>query len=146
MVKPAGAAADPSKFFKKGNPGPGFKKKGGRPRGSQNKSLTTIREVCRRLLEDPTYRKALKERLRSGEAQALEILFYQYAYGKPKAQLPAELPVPRPIALVMRDMDKKDVMVLYEVAKRLKKQREDPDVVEVTATRLSLPTSSPAEA
>lgn len=56
----------------------------GRPKGIPNKANREIRDIARRLLEDPGYLKALKARLLSGKAPTLEPLLYHYAYGKPK--------------------------------------------------------------
>jgi hypothetical protein len=78
-------------------PTPGTKKRQGnlvkaRPgEGPDGKSVTkkrqaseSVRDRCRGLLEDPDYVKALKLRLLIGEAGAVEVWLYRYAYGDPK--------------------------------------------------------------
>ena len=57
---------------------------GGRPPGIPNKATKEIKAIARKLLEDPDYQAALKYRLRTGEAGAVEVALYHYAYGKPK--------------------------------------------------------------
>lgn len=56
----------------------------GRPKGVPNKTSTEVRELARALVEDPAYRKKLRERLLRGKAPQVEVLLYHYAYGKPK--------------------------------------------------------------
>ena len=45
------------------------------------------RSTLSQLVNDPTYRQQLQERLRTGEAGAMEPLLWAYAYGKPKESL-----------------------------------------------------------
>ena len=55
----------------------------GRPKGARNKHTTDIHQIAQRLLEDPDYQAASRQRLIAGEAGAVEILLYHYCYGKP---------------------------------------------------------------
>jgi hypothetical protein len=57
---------------------------GGRQKGTPNKATREVRELARRLVEDPEYQLKLKARLDAGQASALELLLWHYAYGKPK--------------------------------------------------------------
>jgi hypothetical protein len=61
--------------FQKGNPG--------RPKGAVAKGTREIKAAARGILEDPGYVKLLVERIRTGQAPAIETLLYHYAYGKP---------------------------------------------------------------
>jgi len=65
------------------------KKVGGRKAGTPNKLTGEAREVARRLLGDPEYQRSLQKRLNRGEAQRLELFFWQWAYGTPRVE-PAE--------------------------------------------------------
>lgn len=56
----------------------------GRKKGSVNKANFEAREVARKLVGDPQYRKSLLDRLRKGNAGSLEVTLWHYAYGKPK--------------------------------------------------------------
>src|SRR5215472_5239412 len=56
----------------------------GRPRGTPNKATQEVRALARRLVDDPQYQASVQRRLRDGEAGALELLLWHYAYGKPK--------------------------------------------------------------
>ena len=56
----------------------------GRPRGARNKATQEVRDLARRLVEDPEYKAALKARLLNGQSGPIESLLWQYAYGKPK--------------------------------------------------------------
>lgn len=55
----------------------------GRKPGVPNKASVEIKEIARRLLEDPEYQASLKVRLKRGSAGAVEPLLYQYGYGHP---------------------------------------------------------------
>lgn len=55
----------------------------GRAPGTQNKRTVEVRDICNRLVDDPMYREALRERLISGTAGAMEVLVWHYAKGKP---------------------------------------------------------------
>jgi hypothetical protein len=59
-------------------PGPG------RPKGGLNKSTIEARDLARAIVDDPEYRRLLILRVQQGEAPQMEILLWQYAYGKPK--------------------------------------------------------------
>lgn len=57
----------------------------GRPKGTPNKATAEAKEACSALVDDPAYRKKLKERLLSGKlAPAVELMLWYYAKGKPK--------------------------------------------------------------
>ena len=58
--------------------------RGGRPKGAVNKATQEIQEIARGLLEDPEYQESLRQRLIAGQAERMEALLFQYAYGKPK--------------------------------------------------------------
>jgi len=54
------------------------------------KTKIQVRELqiwADRFLSSPEYRLNLKERILAGEAQAIELALYHYAYGKPKEEL-----------------------------------------------------------
>ena len=55
----------------------------GRPKGALNKATLEIRAFSRSVIEDEGYVKAMKRRVKKGDAAHLETLFYHYAYGKP---------------------------------------------------------------
>jgi hypothetical protein len=55
----------------------------GRTPGTQTKRTIEVREICNRLVEDPEYRFALRERMIKGTAGSVEILIWHYAKGKP---------------------------------------------------------------
>ncbi len=61
----------------------GHEGKGGRPPGSLNRGTSEVRELARRLIEDPEYQASLRDRLIAGKAPQMEILLFSYAYGKP---------------------------------------------------------------
>ena len=62
--------------FAPGNPG--------RPKGAQNKTTREVRDIARRLVDAPAYRKSLMARLQAGKlAPAMETLLWHYARGKP---------------------------------------------------------------
>jgi hypothetical protein len=56
----------------------------GRHKGIPNKITTEVRDLARKLLADKAYRQSLRRRLVNGTLGALEIVLWQYAYGKPK--------------------------------------------------------------
>ena len=55
----------------------------GRRSGSLNKTSKDARELAQRLVSDPEYLEALKERLRAGKAGDLEKVLWAYAFGPP---------------------------------------------------------------
>jgi hypothetical protein len=66
----------------------------GRPKGSPNKVSSEVRAIARALVEDRAYRRALQERLRDGTAApAVEVMLWNYAYGKPKDELALTLDI-----------------------------------------------------
>lgn len=69
----------------RGKPGPGRRK------GVRNKITAEVRDVARRLVEDRAYRANLRQRLLRGEAGALEILIWRFAFGEPSATSTVEL-------------------------------------------------------
>jgi hypothetical protein len=56
----------------------------GRRPGTLNKATREVRELARRLVEDPEYQESVQQRLKDGLAGPLEPLLWHYAYGKPK--------------------------------------------------------------
>jgi hypothetical protein len=72
------------KPFEPGDP------RAGRPRGRANNRTVEVRDLCRRLLTDPGYLEALKERLKTGKAGALEPILWQYAFGSPPVYVQPE--------------------------------------------------------
>ena len=56
----------------------------GRPPGIPNIATRDIKAFCQAELSDPDYVVMARERVRNGEAPALEILWYHLAFGKPK--------------------------------------------------------------
>ena len=56
----------------------------GRPPGIPNIATRDIKAFCQAELSDPEYVVMARERVRSGTAPALEILWYHLAFGKPK--------------------------------------------------------------
>ena len=56
----------------------------GRKPGQPNHVTVEVREQSRQLVEDKQYRVSLLERLRQGEAGAMEAQLWFFAYGKPK--------------------------------------------------------------
>lgn len=55
----------------------------GRTPGTQTRNTIEVREVCNRLVDDGEYRDALRRRMISGTAGAMEVLIWHYAKGKP---------------------------------------------------------------
>jgi hypothetical protein len=55
------------------------RKTGGRQAGTLNKATVEIRDVARRLLEDPDYQRSLRARLLDGRAPQVEVLLHFYA-------------------------------------------------------------------
>lgn len=63
---------------------PYAKGQGGRPKGVRNKASVDVEATCRRLVDDPVYRKTFTARLKDGTLPpALEAMTWHYAYGKP---------------------------------------------------------------
>src|SRR5690348_11807102 len=79
------------------------KKTGGRQKGTPNKATAEVKEFARQCLEDPAYQKALKVRLKEGEAPQIEALLYHYAYGKPRETIQHEGNIPPFMMLVHED-------------------------------------------
>jgi len=65
----------------------GHRKLGGRRVGVPNKTTGEARAMARRFLDDPAYWKSLKRRLIRGEAPRIELLIWEYGYGRPRAEL-----------------------------------------------------------
>lgn len=79
--------------FKPGcTPGPGRRK------GAISAKTVEVRELARKLIEDPEYVAGLARRLNAGEAGAMEPLLWAYAHGRPRDR--SELPDRPPIAFV----------------------------------------------
>lgn len=62
----------------RGRPGPGRRK------GSKNRATVEVREAARRLVEDPAYFESLRARLVRGQAGAMEVAPWHFAFGKPR--------------------------------------------------------------
>lgn len=60
-------------------PGPG------RPKGVPNRATVEIRHFCRAFVHDPKYLEAATRRVIAGKSPQLELLIWQYAYGRPKS-------------------------------------------------------------
>ena len=56
----------------------------GRPPGIPNIATRDIKAFCQAELSDPEYVVMARQRVRTGTAPALEILWYHLAFGKPK--------------------------------------------------------------
>src|SRR6187431_2863935 len=63
-------------------PGVSGNPKGRRP-GSRNRTTVEAREFAKRLIDDPDYREALRQRMISGTAGSMEAVIWAYAYGRP---------------------------------------------------------------
>lgn len=60
------------------------RKTGGRKLGSRNKRSSGAEALALNILEDPRYRKNLKDRALAGElAPAVETMLFYFLYGKP---------------------------------------------------------------
>jgi hypothetical protein len=59
----------------------------GRPKGVPNKVTTEAKKACNEIVDDPTYRRALKKRMIAGSAGAMEPIVWYYAKGKPKERV-----------------------------------------------------------
>ncbi len=55
----------------------------GRPVGAKNRTTIEAREAAARIVDDPTYREQLRQRMIDGSAGAMETLLWIYAKGKP---------------------------------------------------------------
>lgn len=62
----------------------------GRRKGVPNRITPEVRECARRLVEDADYCANLLVRLRGGTAGQMEVLLWQYAYGKPRDSPPLD--------------------------------------------------------
>jgi hypothetical protein len=64
----------------------------GRPKGVPNKVTVEVREAASALVDDPVYRKKLRDDLRKRKlAPAVEVLLWHYAKGKPKETIDVDL-------------------------------------------------------
>lgn len=94
MPKRMAEKSTPKGRFVKGDP------RAGRPKGVPNKVTREVREVARKLVEDPVYQKRLRIRMLKGKlAPGVEALLWHYAYGKPKETHEVTGPDGGPIAL-----------------------------------------------
>src|SRR5262245_61135725 len=66
----------------------------GRKPGIPNKLTRSGRLIAKKLVDDPEYRKALRERLRTGDAGGIETHLWCLAYGKPKSTVELQGVVP----------------------------------------------------
>lgn len=81
----------------------GTPKTGGRAKGTPNKATVEVREVARRLVEDPEYQDRFKRRLLAGElAPGVEQMLWAYAYGKPKETIELQGNGGGPLQTIMR--------------------------------------------
>lgn len=55
----------------------------GRIKGVPNKVTVEVRAAAQQIVENPTYRASLVERITAGTAPQMEQLLWHYAYGKP---------------------------------------------------------------
>lgn len=55
----------------------------GRRPGSRNRATVEAREFATKLIDDPEYRDALRQRLIAGTAGQMEVLMWAYAKGRP---------------------------------------------------------------
>lgn len=59
----------------------------GNPRGRTPGTLTRktieVRKIANRLVDDPAYQDALRQRMINGSAGSVEVLMWHYAHGKP---------------------------------------------------------------
>ena len=77
----------------------GHQKLGGRQKGAPNKMTIEVRRLAREFLEDPAYRRSLRQRLIQGRAERLEALLWAYAYGPPPKEQAEKQDEPAAIAL-----------------------------------------------
>jgi hypothetical protein len=100
--------------FKKGRP-----KTGGRRPGSLNRVTLAVRDAARLLVEDPSYRAALRSRLIRGRAPEIEKTLWHYAYGKPPSY--AEMPPPAPPRPTydLSVLDPEDIMTMPRIHAKL---------------------------
>jgi len=67
---------------------PNHPKVGGRPKGGLNKSTLAGRQFAEQLVNDPVYRRNLRERLLAGKVPpGVESMLWYYAHGKPRETL-----------------------------------------------------------
>lgn len=77
-----GKARGDGKPFKRGD------KRAGRPKGRKNEATLAVEEACKGIVENPDYRRNLRERADTGAlAPAVETMIWHYAYGKPKERV-----------------------------------------------------------
>ena len=80
-------------------------RKGGQPgrkKGSKNKATIEIKELARRLVQDPEYLAALRERLIAGKLHgSVEALLWAYAYGKQRDTLDLNVSAERKTLIVV---------------------------------------------
>lgn len=63
----------------------------GRKRGTVNKATEQVREMARRIVDDPQYQETLLSRARFGELSPLmERVLWEYAYGRPPEKIAEE--------------------------------------------------------
>lgn len=68
-----------------------LKKGKGRPPGRRNKVTREAKDLCNRIVNDPRYLKALKQRMIDGEAGSMEPVVWYYAKGKPATAIDVNL-------------------------------------------------------
>lgn len=88
-------------LFEKGQPRPA---RGGRKKGSLNKSTLMGKEICLKLVSDPAYLKALHKRLVEGKLPpGVEVMLWDRGYGKVKDVVQHEGSHFAPLEIVLTD-------------------------------------------
>ncbi len=99
--------------------GTGRSKNGGRRSSEANKAPQWITEFFKEFLSTSEYRHNLKKRILAGEANHMEILGHDYAFGSPRKKVVVDPPPPR-----SRWKDLMEVMTKEEVRKLAELSRE----------------------
>ena len=84
---------------------PGHRGSGGRPKGARNRATLEIRALARSLVQDPTYLAALRRRLAAGKAGPMEVLLFNYAYGRPSERPAGPMDSSRPVSNTRGESD-----------------------------------------
>jgi hypothetical protein len=78
------------------------KKTGGRQPGSLNRATAEAKPACAALVDDPAYRQALNDRLRTGQLAPAECMLWYYAKGKPTEHMAVTGTEGGPLEIVVR--------------------------------------------
>lgn len=112
----------PGRPFVKGDP------RSGRPKGLLNKATVEVRELSRRLLEDPIYQAKFMEDWQARKVHPrIEEMVWAYRYGKPKESVKLELPALAALAKVPKS-------ALLAIARALLAAEDDARALTVEAT------------